>query len=56
MPTPRAITGKVATLTPMPNQTINASQRMEVSISGITAQRVARQERKVIRHSKITAP
>ncbi|MNR68147.1 hypothetical protein D3C85_1925340 [compost metagenome] len=56
MPTPRAITGSVATFTPMFSQTIKASQRIEVSISGITAHTVARQERKVIRHSRMTAP
>ncbi|MNY77773.1 hypothetical protein D3C86_2177920 [compost metagenome] len=56
MPTPRAITGKVATFTPIPSHTISASQRMEVNISGMTAHRVARQERKVTRHSSMTAP
>ncbi|MNP74008.1 hypothetical protein D3C76_1708140 [compost metagenome] len=38
------------------SQTIKASQRMDVSINGITAHSVARHERKVIRHSRITAP
>ncbi|MCY1385058.1 hypothetical protein D9M69_733890 [compost metagenome] len=56
MPTPRAITGSVATFTPMPSPTISASQRIEVSISGSTAHNVARQERKVMKQSRITAP
>ncbi|MNP08337.1 hypothetical protein D3C76_1004020 [compost metagenome] len=56
MPTPRAITGNVATFTPMPNQTISASQRIEVSISGTTATTTARQLRKVMKHNTITAP
>ncbi|MCY1282275.1 hypothetical protein D9M70_311070 [compost metagenome] len=55
MPTPRAITGRVATFTPMPSQTISASQRIEVSISGSTATSTARQLRKVTKHSRITA-
>ncbi|MNY34353.1 hypothetical protein D3C86_1686880 [compost metagenome] len=55
MPTPRAITGSVATLMPMPSQTIKASQRIDVSISGITATTTARQLRKVMKHSTITA-
>ena len=37
MPTPSAITGSVATFTPMPSATISASARIEVSISGSTA-------------------
>ncbi|MND50756.1 hypothetical protein D3C76_490250 [compost metagenome] len=56
MPTPKAITGKVATFTPMPSQTINASQRIDVSINGTTATTTARQLRKVMKHSTITAP
>ncbi|MNP61675.1 hypothetical protein D3C76_1568890 [compost metagenome] len=55
MPTPNAITGNVATLTPMPNQTIKASQRIEVSINGTTATTTARQLRKVMKHSTMTA-
>ncbi|MNP07042.1 hypothetical protein D3C76_990510 [compost metagenome] len=55
MPTPRAITGKVATLTPMPMATISASHSTEVSISGRIATRVARQLRKVIRQNSVTA-
>ncbi|EWS59430.1 hypothetical protein Y695_04623 [Hydrogenophaga sp. T4] len=55
MPTPSAITGSVATFTPMPRPTISASHRMEVSISGSTATITARQERKVIQHSSTTA-
>ncbi|MOA13805.1 hypothetical protein D3C78_1338680 [compost metagenome] len=55
MPTPRAITGSVATFTPIPSTTINASQRIEVSTSGRTATRVARQLRKVIRQNTQTA-
>ncbi|MDT4850797.1 hypothetical protein FQZ97_849570 [compost metagenome] len=55
MPTPRAITGRVATFTPMPSQTISASQRIEVSISGTTATTTARQLRKVMKQSRITA-
>ncbi|MNC58559.1 hypothetical protein D3C75_1082960 [compost metagenome] len=56
MPTPSAMTGNVATFTPMPSPTINASHRIEVSISGSIAHRVARQLRKVTRHSRLTAP
>ncbi|MNY68699.1 hypothetical protein D3C86_2065040 [compost metagenome] len=56
MPTPSATTGKVATFTPMPSQTIRASQRIEVSISGTTATTTARQLRKVMKQSRITAP
>ncbi|MNL37034.1 hypothetical protein D3C87_1591550 [compost metagenome] len=56
MPTPRAITGKVATFTPMPSQTIRASQRIEVSIKGTTATTTARQLRKVMKQSTVTAP
>ncbi|MNE63088.1 hypothetical protein D3C80_1584170 [compost metagenome] len=55
MPTPRAITGKVATFTPMPMATIKASQRIEVSTSGNKATTVARQLRKVIRQNSVTA-
>ncbi|MNP33991.1 hypothetical protein D3C76_1272560 [compost metagenome] len=55
MPTPRAITGKVATFTPMPMATISASQRIEVSTSGNSATSVARQLRKVIRQNSVTA-
>ncbi|MNY43818.1 hypothetical protein D3C86_1788010 [compost metagenome] len=55
MPTPRAITGRVATLTPMFSQTISASQSTEVIISGTTAQTTARHERKVMKASTITA-
>ena len=56
MPTPSAITGSVATLTPMPRPTISASHRMEVSTSGSTATTTARHERKVTQHSTTTAP
>ena len=56
MPTPSAITGSVATFTPMPSATISASHRIEVSTSGSTATTTARQERKVMQHSSITAP
>ncbi|MNY82566.1 hypothetical protein D3C86_2247550 [compost metagenome] len=56
MPTPRAITGKVATLTPMPSATIKASARIDVSISGSIATNTARHERKVTKQSSATAP
>ncbi|MOA22877.1 hypothetical protein D3C78_1434700 [compost metagenome] len=56
MPTPSAITGRVATFTPMPSATISASASNEVSISGRIATTTARQERKVMKHSRITAP
>ncbi|MNN69863.1 hypothetical protein D3C81_1856820 [compost metagenome] len=56
MPTPKAITGNVATFTPIPSQTIRASQRIEVSINGTTATTTARQLRKVMKQSMITAP
>ncbi|MNU04132.1 hypothetical protein D3C72_2484190 [compost metagenome] len=56
MPTPSAITGSVATLTPMPSATISASARNEVTTSGSTATTTARQERKVMKHSSTTAP
>ena len=55
MPTPRAITGSVATLTPMPSATISASHRTEVMTSGTTATTTARQLRKVTKQSAITA-
>ncbi|MNE79653.1 hypothetical protein D3C80_1761580 [compost metagenome] len=55
MPTPRAITGRVATLTPMPMATISASQSTEVSTSGRMATSAARQLRKAIRQNRITA-
>ncbi|MNQ72747.1 hypothetical protein D3C85_874590 [compost metagenome] len=55
MPTPSAITGRVATLTPMPMATISASHSTEVSISGTRATRVARQLRKVMRQNRVTA-
>ncbi|MOA44508.1 hypothetical protein D3C78_1693210 [compost metagenome] len=55
MPTPRAITGRVATFTPMPMYTISASQRIEVSTSGRIATSAARQLRKAIRQNRITA-
>ena len=55
MPTPSAITGSVATLTPMPSATISASHRIEVITSGTTATTTARQLRKVTKHSTITA-
>ncbi|MNZ98065.1 hypothetical protein D3C78_1173370 [compost metagenome] len=54
MPTPTAITGRVATFTPIPKPTISASARIEVSISGSTATITARQERKVISASSAT--
>ncbi|MNK93397.1 hypothetical protein D3C87_1135560 [compost metagenome] len=50
------MTGKVATLTPIPSQTINASQRIDVSINGTTATTTARQLRNVMKHNTITAP
>ncbi|MDT4853327.1 hypothetical protein FQZ97_875890 [compost metagenome] len=56
MPTPSAITGSVATFTPMPRATISASASSEVSTSGSTATTTARQERKVMKHSSTTAP
>ncbi|MOA56307.1 hypothetical protein D3C78_1802630 [compost metagenome] len=49
------MTGRVATLTPMPRATISASQRIEVSTSGTTATTTARQLRKVMKQSRITA-
>ena len=52
---PRVITGRVATLTPMPSSTISASHRMEVMASGTTATTTARQLRKVLTHNTITA-
>ncbi len=55
MPTPSAMTGSVATFTPMPRPTISASARIEVSTSGSTATTTARQERKVTKHSSTTA-
>ena len=55
MPTPSAITGSVATLTPMPSPTISASHRIDVTISGTTATITARQLRKVMKQSTITA-
>ena len=55
MPTPSAITGSVATLTPMPSATISASHSTEVITSGTTATTTARQLRKVMKHSTITA-
>ena len=55
MPTPSAITGSVATFTPMPSPTISASHRIDVSASGTTATTTARQLRKVMKHSTITA-
>ncbi|MNW23200.1 hypothetical protein D3C71_2251630 [compost metagenome] len=55
MPTPRAITGRVATFTPIPITTIKASQRIEVSTSGSRATSTARQLRKVIRQNTMTA-
>ncbi|MNE89492.1 hypothetical protein D3C80_1869030 [compost metagenome] len=48
------MTGSVATLTPMPSQTIRASHNTVVINNGISATRTARQLRKVIRHSRIT--
>ncbi|MNE47788.1 hypothetical protein D3C80_1422090 [compost metagenome] len=55
MPTPRAITGRVATLTPMPSTTISASQSTEVITRGTTATTTARQLRKVMKQSTMTA-
>ncbi len=55
MPTPSAITGSVATFTPMPSATISASHRIEVTASGTTATTTARQLRNVMKHSTITA-
>ena len=49
------MTGSVATLTPMPSQTISASHRIDVIISGTTATTTARQLRNVMKHSTITA-
>lgn len=54
MPTPRAITGRVATFTPMPSAAISALPSTEVRISGRTMQRVAAKERKVIMHMAAT--
>ncbi len=56
MPTPSATTGSVATLTPMPSATISASHSTEVMTSGTTATTTARQLRKVMKQSTITAP
>ena len=56
MPTPSAMTGSVATFTPMPSATISASASTEVSTSGSTATSTARHERKVMKHSSTTAP
>ena len=56
MPAPSAMTGRVATLTPMPSCTISASHRIEVRISGSTATITARQLRKATKHSSATAP
>ena len=56
MPTPSAMTGSVATFTPMPSSTISASHNIEVSTSGSTATTVARHDRKVSQHSRMTAP
>ena len=56
MPTPSATTGSVATFTPIPSFAISASHSTEVSISGSTATTTARQERKVMKQSRITAP
>ena len=55
MPTPSAITGSVATLTPMPSATISASHSTDVMTSGTTATTTARQLRKVTKQSTITA-
>ncbi|MNL57853.1 hypothetical protein D3C87_1814440 [compost metagenome] len=56
IPTPSAITGSVATFTPISSQTISASASTEVSINGRIAQVTARQERNTRKHSRITAP
>ncbi|MNQ32925.1 hypothetical protein D3C85_463440 [compost metagenome] len=40
----------------MPRHTISASQSTDVSINGTTATTTARQLRKVMKHSTITAP
>ena len=56
MPTPSAITGSVATWTPMPSATISASHRIDVSASGSSATITARQERNAMRHSTATTP
>ena len=55
MPTPSAVTGKVATFRPMPSHTIKASASTEVSARGMMAQATARQERKVKYASATTA-
>ena len=55
MPTPSATTGSVATFTPMPSATIRASHSTEVMTSGTTATTTARQLRKVMKHSTMTA-
>ncbi|MDT4860570.1 hypothetical protein FQZ97_951400 [compost metagenome] len=55
MPTPRAVTGSVATFRPIPSNTISASARMLVSSSGSTATSTARQERNATRLSRMTA-
>ena len=53
-PTPRAMTGKVATLIPIPSATIRVSQRKEVISRGIKATITARQFINVIKHNTIT--
>ena len=50
------MTGSVATLTPMPSITISASHRNDVMTSGTSATTTARQLRKVMKHSNVTAP
>ena len=50
------MTGSVATLTPMPSTTISASHSSEVISSGTSATSTARQLRKVMKHSSVTAP
>ncbi len=56
MPTPSAMTGSVATLTPISSTTISASQSTDVSASGSSATSTARHDLKAIRHSMATAP
>ncbi len=49
------MTGNVATFTTMPIATIKPSHSTEVSTSGNSATKVARQLRKVIRQNSVTA-
>ncbi|MNU01425.1 hypothetical protein D3C72_2448280 [compost metagenome] len=55
MPTPKAITGSVATFTPIPRITMSASARTEVNSKGKMATTTARQDLKVMNESTMTA-